>query len=346
MCKKTVSDILKIVSFMLIFTILTYGVSSMFFSEKVASEFKNNLQDAYAFLADAPDTIQIVGVGNSNLYSGFSPLDLWKQYGWTSTVCASVMQSRTDSLELLKLVFETQSPQIVLIETDMLYDHKPKKGNDMEQSNKLLDILRAADPKYFADDIESIFTVFKFHNLWKGKNRGVKSTLYDTHGYKYNTRVYKLKAADYMKKTTKSEPLHKRSVAQTDALLTFCKSKNAAVVLVSMPSPLAWNYERHNAVAQYAEERGVLFVDLNLHYREMELDMRTCFRDKGSHLNYSGAKAATAFLGEYIQGAFTLPAHSGDNAYQSWNADLKKFEASCKGAETDAERTRSSETNL
>ncbi|MCR4615747.1 MAG: SGNH/GDSL hydrolase family protein [Clostridiales bacterium] len=327
MIKKIASEILKIISFMLIFMILLSGVSFLCFSEKAVSQLKSGWQDSYNFLSDEPNTLQIVGVGNSDLYSGFSPLDLWKQYGLTSTVCAEPRQKIRDSLELLKLVFETQSPRVVLIETDMLYDRNLKNGNVRNQDDSLEYFMENADPKYFDSFIENLFTVFKFHNIWKSEDHDLKSKLYNTHGYKYNSHTYKLGNTDYMKETDQEEPLNKRNTAQMDDLLDFCKSKNAAAILLAIPSPASWNYARHLAVERYAEERGVPFLDLNLCYREMGLDMQTCFRDKGNHLNYSGTVAATAFLGKYIQENYSLPVHSGDNAYQHWDEDLGKFEA-------------------
>ena len=335
MIKKIVSEILKIVSFMLIFMILLQGVSLLFFSEKGVSELKKGWQDSYNFLSDEPNTLQIVGVGNSDLYSGFSPLDLWKEYGLTSTVCAAPMQKTRDCLELLKILFETQSPQIVLIETDMLYDRNLKNVNVKNQDNSLEYFMENADPKYFDNFIENLFTAFKHHNIWKSKDRDIKKKLYNTHGYRYNSRVYKLETTDYMKETDKAEPLNKRSTAQMNDLIEFCKSKKATAILVAIPSPSSWNYERHLAVEQYAKEQDVTFIDLNLYYQEIGLDMQTCFRDKGNHLNYSGTVAVTAFLGKYIQENYSLPVHSGDSAYQSWNEDLTKFETLRKDEDLD-----------
>lgn len=326
MSKKILLEIFKIISFVLVFIILITVVSSLFFSEKAVFKKKSNRQDLYTFFEDPPNTIQVVGVGNSDLYSGFSPLDLWARYGVTSTVCAMPLQKIRDSKDLLTLVFKSQSPQIVLIETDMLYERNPSKVNVVRQSNIISELINDADPKFFAEYIESKFTIFKFHNIWKKRRRDIEDKLYNTHGYRYNNHVCKLKLSNYMKETTEYEPISKRNIKQMDELLALCKSKNVTAIMVAVPSPSSWNYKRHNAVTEYAKERGVSFIDLNLYYKDMGLDMRTCFRDKGNHLNYSGAKIVTMFLGEYIQKTYHLPVHSGEAGYHSWDKDLKYFE--------------------
>ena len=319
-------EIIKVIAFIVAFLILIEGVSLAFFSEKTATRFKNNKQDAYSFINEAPKTLQIVGVGNSDLYSGFSPLDLWKVYGYTSTVCASARQTISESRDMLELVFESQSPKIVIIETDMLYDHNPDTDNGLEKENKMSDFFDKMEPEHFARDAENVFSVFKFHNYWKGGKYNKVNTPYNLHGYKYNNKVNKIKRTNYMRKTEKSEPLTKYNTKQTDTLVELCRKNNSQVILITLPSVSSWNYERHNAVSRYAKEQGIPYLDLNLCYKEMGISVKTCFRDNGNHLNYQGAKASTEYIGKYIAENYSLDNLSNNTKYEGWNDSLKKFE--------------------
>lgn len=74
--------------------------------------------DPYAFLPEPENTVQIACVGNSDLYSGFVPPVLWGNQGYSATVYASARQSLTKSYALLERVFATQSPELVVLETE------------------------------------------------------------------------------------------------------------------------------------------------------------------------------------------------------------------------------------
>lgn len=86
------------------------------------SEVKSKLKETYSIVSEKENTIQIVCVGNSDLYSGFSPLDLWNEYGFTSTICASAQQTVEESHYFVSKLLESQKPQFIIIETDMFYD--------------------------------------------------------------------------------------------------------------------------------------------------------------------------------------------------------------------------------
>ena len=59
---------------------------------------------------------------------------------------------------------------------------------------------------------------------------------------------------------------------------------------------------------------------------DIGIDWLTDTRDKGNHLNYSGAKKTTAVLGKYLEENYTLPDRREDETVSpAWNADLERF---------------------
>ena len=73
-------------------------------------------------MSEPENSIDIVALGNSNLYSGFVPTILWEKYGYTSSVSAAPHQTPLESKMLLEQLLQSQKPQLVILETDMLYD--------------------------------------------------------------------------------------------------------------------------------------------------------------------------------------------------------------------------------
>lgn len=324
--KLKLKDFLKIISFILVFLMLLEMVSLLFFSSKQATGFKNKMKDAYSFVDEPDNTIQVVCLGNSNIYSAFCPFVLWYEFGYTSTVCASAMQSIQESQYLLERMLENQKPQVVIIETDMFYDHKPDQVNsDLKKNKKIDNILNAAKPEYFEKDIENVFTIFKFHNKWKAGNQKEVKSQFNYHGYRYNNKIVKLSKSDYMKPTNSSEEISDINIKQMNSLINLCKKKNLQVVLVDVPSISSWNFERHNAVMEYAKKNNIPFLDLNLCYDEMNISMTTCFRDKGTHVNFTGANAITKYIGNYIKKNYNIDSLTNDKSYEVWNKNYAAF---------------------
>ena len=324
--KEKAIEIIKIVAFVLAFFVVLQCISLAGFSEKSATKFNNRKKDAYSFMNDEEQTIQIVGIGNSDVYSGFSPLDLWKEYGHTSTVSASIHQTIQESIDLMKLIYENQSPDLVIIETDMFYDGEDEVGNELKKSNGLSDFFERRNPDNFTHKVEGVYTIFKFHNYWMGGKDNSKKSPYNPHGYKYSNEICKLESVDYMKPTADIDRMSNFNAEQTDALIALCKSKGSEVMILTLPSINTWNMARHNGVEEYAKERNIPFLDLNLCLDEMGIDIRDSFRDEGNHLNYPGAKKVTRFVGEYIDNNYSIEDLRGNKKYQSWDNDLKKFE--------------------
>ena len=111
--------------------------------------------DPYAFMPEPENTVQIACVGNSDLYSGFVPPVLWGNQGYSATVYASARQSLTKSYALLERVFATQSPALVVLETDMLYDQNPQ---EREMPRVLARQTRA---KHLGQDVRNLASVFR-----------------------------------------------------------------------------------------------------------------------------------------------------------------------------------------
>ena len=69
-------------------------------------------------------------------------------------------------------------------------------------------------------------------------------------------------------------------------------------------------------------EEGVTYIDFNKMYDELSLDFTTDMAEK-VHLNFSGTKKLTEYLGNYIVNNYDIPDRRGDAKYSSWDVDAK-----------------------
>lgn len=269
------------------------------------------VKKTYAVADEKENSIEITCVGNSNLYSGFSPLDLWNEYGYTSTICASARQTLGESYYILQKHFVNQNPELVIIETDMLFDHRPNDKNYCEKSSCITNVLNKINPIYLKQDLSSVISIIS-HNS-------------PTHGYRYSSKSCNFEYSDYMQATLNIEEITTENTDLMDKLINLCSDNNAMVLLVEIPSISSWNYERHNATKIFAQQRNIQFLDFNLLYDEIQLDPTQCYRDNGCHMNYKGAKAITNYIGKFIDENYNIDNRKSDTNYEVWNESYMKF---------------------
>lgn len=88
---------------------------------------------------------------------------------------------------------------------------------------------------------------------------------------------------------------------------------------------MLWDYEKYNAVKEYAEKRGINFIDCNQRLEEFGFNWKTDTYDAGDHLNHRGAVKLSAFVGGYIKKEYDLPDRRSDDKYSFWQEDLNKY---------------------
>lgn len=240
------------------------------------------------FLAEPEDSLDIMVYGNSDVYSGFYPKVLLEKFGYTSYASGRAMQNMDNINDLLKKTLERQNPKLVILETDCFYEERSQ----------------------FLGDFNVFAPPFLYHARWKELTArdfftvpSRTNTIDASKGYIDSELVCPADYPDdYMGDADEAPtPISHRNRRQIDLFLRTCREHGLPVLLVELPSPHSWDYGRHNAVQQLADEYGLPFLDLNVLKDACGLDLATDFRDNGNHLNRIGATKMTEFIGDYIR---------------------------------------------
>ncbi len=302
----------RLVSFVLVLLVLLLASSLILQPKSNAKEAGMLDSSANGILGEPENTIDALVIGDSEAYSAFIPLEIWAKHGITSYVCATSAQILCYSYEFLQKTFEKQQPRVVFLETNAIY-----------RSFSFSDIA--------IQKLSESLSVFRYHDRWKTLSLrdwsfGVDlSSTEITKGYIYNNGVEPAKAENYMKKTDAAEKISSENKRYVELMKNLCEQNGAKLVLVSSPSPKNWNTPRHNAVKALSGELGLEYIDMNLMGRKIPIDWTRDTKDKGDHLNYSGALKATAFIGKYLekQGIFEDKRNNGE--YSQWNDAVSEF---------------------
>lgn len=325
MAKKSIINFTKVTAFVLAFVFVLSFVSIKAFSGDNTAKYSGRLADAYLFVNDPEQTTDVMFLGNSDAYSAFVPTRLWEKYGITSAVSASPHQTVLECKNALETMLKTQSPKVVVLEIDMLYD-----GDDesvAEDSNKLTHFFNnTANPDFFENDVMGRFTLFTYHNAWKylDKDRAARYS----HGYKYISTVYELDPVEYMTDTNEVKMPSKSNLNDLDDFVSFCNNNGILLVFAEVNSLESWNTAKHNAMTKIADSYGVDFIDFNLMYDELGIDMATAFRDNGYHVSYDTALKITDYMGKFFNENFEFPNRTEDfDCAEYWNSECQRFKS-------------------
>lgn len=266
--------------------------------------------EAYRVFDEPDNSIDVIMLGHSGVYRGLSPMEMYAEYGFTSYACSRAVQLPWESYELLEEVLERQSPKVVLLETDQLfYD----SGNFVDEN-------------YGKYSFSNIFPIIKNHACWKdflpGESYRERSA---AKGYQFTNKVKAYTGSKELTPTTKVYKMNEKHRSALEKIYKLCKKNEIELLLAEAPSKMIWDYEKYNCVKAYAQKRGLDFIDTNQRLSEFNFDWTTDTCDKGDHLNYSGAKKLSAYIGKYLKERYNLPDRRNDEKYSYWREDYKRY---------------------
>lgn len=267
---------------------------------------------AGGILGEDFDTIDVLVLGDSNAAQGIAPMDWYQQYGFTGYTYGAAWFSVFNVYYRLKDIYSEQSPEVVVLCTDIVYS---KRGTET----------------YFDSAVNNIsgelLPLLRYHDNWKELTAG---NLFQPHDYNWRdpnkgfmplTGVAAYGGGSYMyDQGRQAIPL--LTEWYLDRIVRLCADHGSQLLLITVPAATSWNHSRHNGIQAYADARGLTYIDYNLDPEgTFGLDWSTDTPDTGSHLNVLGARKLTAALGEYLTARYDLPDHRGDPAYAHWEED-------------------------
>lgn len=306
---------LKSILFFLIFCVFIFVFSWLFLPGNNIKQFGLYKVSAYEILGEEKDTIDVVVLGDSLVYSSLSPMEIWNEFGYTSFDCAESAQIIPDAYEYLKVAVESQHPKIVLMEANLLY-RDPKKRKKEDQMSK---------------KFENLIPIIKYHNNWKKYfSKEVQENWINVNkGFKYIDNVEPSTNKVYMKPTNKKSTFLKGNKDYFTKIVKLCEENNIKLVVVAFPTQNTWSYKKHHGIESLQEYYNFEFMDLNL-VQDLNIDWEKDTRDGGNHLNVNGAKKVSLYIGNYLRETNLLIDHRQDQKYNSWNIAYKKYQKNFK----------------
>ncbi len=319
--KKGAKNLIRAVSFFAVLVLSVVSFSYMLAPKDNTKEAGIVNPSAHGFYSEPKNTIDVAVIGNSDAYSGFSPMELWKNYGYTSYVSGEGRQTVAQAYVMLNDILKYHKPKVVILETDGFFT----KSKVVESAAKIINT-----------SLGSCFSVFQYHDRWKRvkPDELLKKPRFTAHcapkGQWLSNDVKGYMGGEYMVKSEEKAEIPLAAKTAANAFIKACRANGIKVILLELPSQSSWSYRKHNAVKEFAAAYDIPFIDMNIDRARFDFNWKTDTRDGGNHLNNRGARKCTLFLGDYLSRNYELTDRRTDKSFSLWNRDYDEYRKKVK----------------
>ena len=334
--KRTVRTIIGITLALAVFFGALFALSKLLAPKYVETSVEGRLTSEYY---DEQTPHDVLFLGDCEVFSNFSPVTLYQEYGITSCIRGSAQQLVWQSYYLLEDTLNTEKPNVVVYNVLALKYGEPQS----EAYNRMtLDGMRWGKAKIGAikasmtdgeDFLSYVFPLLRFHERWTElKAEDFRYWFRDAgpvsyKGYLMRTEVRPATETP-IPKPLEDPRLPKMSMAWLEKLATLCEERGIALVLVKSPSiEPYWYAEWDETVRAFADAHGLRYENM-IENNAAGIDMQTDTCDMGQHLNVYGAEKLSRWFGKELQDAYDLRDHRGEAAFDAdYGALLERYEA-------------------
>lgn len=313
--------LLAIIIYCILFPILLFVISPIFVP-KWNMWWDNYIGNLFrGFYAEKENSIEVLFMGNSDMYRGIIPIELYDNYGISSYLYASPGQRMWTGYYMLLDALRYQHPKVIIYgidsmgsPTDMDDENIRKTFDHMEFSSVKLKAIFSKDAFNFdfGEKISLIFPIFRYHYRINDLTKEDFILAYGKHSWAYKgyDLIKKIDGHNdgnsYMEDEDIEYEISDKVLKYLDLFVEKCKEENIELILTEIPSSESWEFAKSKAMSEYAKEKKVKFLDLNLLNDEIGIDWTTDTADQGDHLNYYGAKKVTSYVGKYLKENYDL----------------------------------------
>ncbi len=347
--KKKILVIVRIIAFFIIGLVILRCLTKVFVPKWV-SQVDPASPRFHEFYSQKKDSLDVLVIGNSDVGRGYSPIEVWKDYGITSFNIGTSNQTMPFSYYILKEALKYQKPKVVVLDMDVLYE----KTNAPEgEYRKLFDNLKLDDVKIEAvldakvqaeDQLSYFFPILRFHSRWNElASRDFKNAKENNYlnlsfmGMAMNCDVNPyIDKTNYMRENGKSAEILESNLYYLDKFVNLCRENNIQLLWVEFTSATSWSMPKSNRTQEIANQYGIQFIDYNLKpiMEEAQIDLLKDTADKGNHYNVYGAEKASKHLGNVLIEKYNCTSHKNNKKIsKKWKKEVEKYNKNKKKLE-------------
>ncbi|MCM1568112.1 MAG: hypothetical protein NC081_01545 [Roseburia sp.] len=352
--------VLKSVLFLLLFFALGFFVNSVLQQKWNFEDNKAAQQIVQGYYEEEDNTLDVLYLGASTVRNAISPLEIFHKYGITGYSRASSIQIPEVSYYFLLETLEKQDLKAVVLDVTMLNQEIEKIPELEAKMHEAVDYMPWSEYKkqLIAEVSQNrgfsptgfFFPLYVYHDRWEelAKEDFTKLDKIQKYVYKGQYPTIDVKSyhfGEHYMETDSEKPdeeylLSDLSKEYFQKMIRICEEKGIALILMKAPGA-NWNWTRHRTIQDFADANGIDYIDFcNPELlQEIQFDASTDFADEGMHVNISGSKKISDYIGAYLVEKCHMENKKDNPQYSEWEKDYKLY----KRLLTDFEMSRQSE---
>lgn len=281
----------------------------------------------------------VLFLGTSHVIRGIFPMELWNDYGIVSYNMSNHAETLPETYWVLRNSLDYKTPKLVVIDLykiplnekistdeetgellkEYLHDYMDSVPLSWTKIQAIWDLLPAEHR------LEFLFDFSMYHERWNVLGQGdfVKERSLEKGAEAYVGIV----STEEPEKTPIDNRMEEDTLGKQYLckMIELCQERNIQVLLTYIPYGDITEEDRMWANSGYliAEQYGIPYE--NLLEVENLLDYEIDCSDRNSHLNISGGRKVTEYLGAYILENYQFPDRRNDEAYVDWFSDYQKY---------------------
>lgn len=317
----------RFISFMLVLMLVFCGINIC-----MSTNSDRDSIHIRGYFKEPENSIDVLLIGASELYTGFNSPMAWKEYGYTSYAISYAAAQPSLYKTMLETALKTQTPQLTVFDvtgflrsgnnkTQMKPAHAWFDNVGMDKDN--IEGMQYAVDKEFYKELR--FPFYKFHNNWRHPSIVLKNTacrfFLKKEGISYT------KALAVQNKVRKNSSLKNyeycfspKSKKYLTDLLECCKNNGLKQVLFII-SPHCVN-NRNTQVCKemdsIIDSYGYSFADFENAYSSIGLDTKNDFYNN-DHMNVWGMEKYTRFISEYFLEKYEINREHSEEVIREWD---------------------------
>ena len=260
----------------------------------------------------------VIFIGDCEVYSNFSPMEMYQSHGITSYVRGSSQQLIWQSYYILKETLKYEKPKVVVYNVNAMRYSEPVSEaynrltiDTMKWSAEKLSIIQASMMEeesfwYY------VFPILRYHSRFDELTEEDIAYLFrnkdNTHnGYLMNQNVKpagQLPAMRPLADYTFSDVCYD----YLEKMVQLCKENGVELILIKAPSLYPYWYDEYDIqISQFAQQNGLSYYNFTQNKDEIGLDFSTDTYDAGLHLNLSGARKLSVYFAAILRDNHNIP---------------------------------------
>ena len=318
--RKLLKNLLSVLAVLLVFAIALGLVSRLLQPKYMTDLVEGSFTSQYYKEAGGHD---VVFIGDCEVYSNFSPMEMYRQQGITAYVRGNSQQLIWQSYYMMREMFRYESPKVVVWNVNAIRYSEPVS----EAYNRLaIDKMRWSQDKVGIilssmteeeDFMSYVLPVLRYHSRFDKLTREDFEFLFREQDNSFNGYLME-KGVVPLENLPRMRPLADYSFGENcwdylEKMRLLCQENGAELILIKAPSVYPFWYDEYDKqIEDYARDHGLTFYNFLDYVDAMGIDYSTDTYDAGLHMNLSGATKLSTFFAEILAVKHGVADHRDD----------------------------------